>query len=117
MTDFESLCGLDLSLEEQQQAARERMAEDFRPVAVAVNVLPDQSAPRATLIWRRPSGPVLAWDPVQRTMFIEYFPKWSGKWRSSWTCCERATTLPLRSGHQVWQSAVSKRLADDTKKA
>ncbi len=89
------------SWDELQQAAGARVAEDARPVAVAVNVQADPSPLQVTLVWQRPrtaARPIRTWDPVQRTEFIEQFRNWSGSVESLVEVLQRDNDAALRSG-------------------
>ncbi len=77
---FESRLLAESSVEEQLAQARELAAEGYRPLALAVNVVAGDSELRSAALWHRPAPPTMKWDPIQRTMFIEQFPKWSGDW-------------------------------------
>ena len=79
--DGEQLFDIELSLKHAQEAARQRISDGFSPMAVACNTTPGET-PECSVVWHRVVGtqPALQeWDPVQRTTFIEAFPKWPGK--------------------------------------
>ncbi len=106
------------SWDEVQQAAGRRLAEDARPVAVAVYVTPDASQPQLTLVWQRPrvpAPPVRVWDPVQRTQFIECFPRWSGSVEGLVEVLQRDDNAALRSGICLALGSVEKPSAEVTR--
>ncbi|MHB9066390.1 MAG: SUMF1/EgtB/PvdO family nonheme iron enzyme [Pirellulaceae bacterium] len=95
---WESWSDFALSLDEQCEAARTPASAGFRPWAAAATVLRNQSAPCATVVWRRPTVNLPPWNPVQRTMFIECFPAWSGPVEKLADVLRNSDDAALRSG-------------------
>ena len=95
---WESWCDFALSLDEQCEAARTPASAGLRPWAAAATVLRNQSAPCATVVWRRPKVNLPPWNPVQRTMFIECFPAWCGPVEKLADVLRNTDDVALRSG-------------------
>ena len=117
-SQFKSSVEAGRALEEQQQVAKNRNTENFRPVAVAVGALPEQPDLRSTIVWNRPLAPpppLSVWDPIQRTMFIDYFPTWSGSPEKLAEGLRGVENASLRSGMCLAIGSVSEPSADATK--
>ena len=95
---FETRVLCDLPLEEQRRRCEEHHADGFRPMAVAVGVLDGPAQPTSATIWYRPLPPIPVADLVERTMFIEYFPQWSGSVEKLVDALQAVDDAPLRSG-------------------
>ena len=75
-----------------------RMAAPWRWQSVLRRI---RAQPQVTVIWQRPlpaPAPVRPWDPVERTMFIEHFPNWSGSVEKLVDVLQKEDNAPLRSG-------------------
>ena len=96
--DWESQCDLSRSLPDQCEMARGRISSNYRPWAVAAIKLGNQSAPIATIVWRRPKARVQPWDPIQRTTFLASFPAWCGPVEKLAGVLRSTNDASLRSG-------------------
>ena len=80
----------------------ERMDGKLTSVAKSVQPLLEAGLKRLRALTDRVRLPVPggtpAWDPVQRTTFIEWFPKWSGNVGTLKAVLDAADDAPLRSG-------------------
>ncbi len=70
------LC-LDMSWDKFLTAKEQLQPSRYRPKA---GVFGGNSEAQSVVVWQRLPRPAVrpTWDPVQRTMFIEYFAQWSG---------------------------------------
>jgi formylglycine-generating enzyme required for sulfatase activity len=96
--DWESQCDLSLPLEEHRAKAPARVSANYRPWAAAANMLGNQSAPIATIVWRRPKTRMASWKPDQRSLFIASFPTCCGPVEKLVEVLRRTGDASLRSG-------------------
>ena len=61
------------------------------------------------------SSDATPWDPVQRTMFIEWFPKWSGNVEKLTTVLNACNDSSLRSGFSLALGSIPQVEADAKK--
>ncbi len=70
------------------------------------------SALAAAVGWPRSRPPATAWDPVQRTAFIDWFPKWSGNVEELVPVLEAAEDPSLLSGMSLALGSIPEVTAD-----